>query len=83
MTAIDLLLQNARVATMTEAAGCSVIDNAAIAVADGRVVWLGLADEAPEDARVTNRCQASNADTAAARVFIGLGYSPDRHEIEM
>jgi len=38
---------------------------------------------APDDARVTNRCQASDADTAAAKVFIGLGYSPDRHEIEM
>jgi len=38
---------------------------------------------APEDARVTNRCQASDADTAAATVFIDLGYSPDRHEIEM
>lgn len=38
---------------------------------------------APEDARVTNRCQASDADTAAATVFIDLGYSPDRREIEM
>jgi len=38
---------------------------------------------APEDARVTNRCQASDADTAATTVFVDLGYSIDRHEIEM
>ena len=38
---------------------------------------------APNDARVTSRCQASDADTAAAALFTELGYSPDRHEIEM
>ena len=38
---------------------------------------------APEDTRVTSRCQASDADTAAAALFTELGYSPDRHEIEM
>jgi mycothiol synthase len=38
---------------------------------------------APEGARVTNRCQASDADTAAASVFGSLGYTKDRREIEM
>jgi mycothiol synthase len=38
---------------------------------------------APEDTRVTNRCQVSDADTAAATLFATLGYQADRHEIEM
>jgi mycothiol synthase len=38
---------------------------------------------APEDARITNRCQVSDADTAAATVFTELGYRADRHDIEM
>lgn len=38
---------------------------------------------APDGVRVTARCQASEADTAAAEVFTGLGYKRDRHTIEM
>jgi len=38
---------------------------------------------APPEARVTNRCQASDADTAASEVFATLGYAPDRHDLEM
>jgi len=38
---------------------------------------------APRGARVTNWCQASDGDTAAARLFADFGYAPDRHEIEM
>lgn len=38
---------------------------------------------APKGTRVTNRCQAGDADTAAAALFSDFGYAPDRHEIEM
>lgn len=38
---------------------------------------------APIGARVTNRCWASDADTAAAELFESLGYRADRHDIEM
>jgi len=53
------------------------------------IVQWGLAlahqhtPDAPEGARVTNRCQAADADSAAAGLFTDLGYSADRHEIEM
>jgi mycothiol synthase len=39
--------------------------------------------DAPPDARVTNRCQASERDHAATRLLIDFGYEPDRHEFEM
>jgi mycothiol synthase len=38
---------------------------------------------APPGARVTNRCQASDADVPAARLFADFGYTPDRREVEM
>jgi mycothiol synthase len=38
---------------------------------------------APEGARVTSLCQAADADTAAADLFTDLGFTADRHEIEM
>ncbi len=38
---------------------------------------------APDGARVTNRCQASDSDTVAASLFSEFGYTPDRHDIEM
>lgn len=47
-----------------------------------RMAYLRIPD-APEGARVTSRCQASDTDTAAATLLVDLGYSPDRHEIEM
>jgi mycothiol synthase len=42
-----------------------------------------LMPRAPSDARVTNRCQISDQNTAAARLLTDLGYTADRHEIEM
>jgi mycothiol synthase len=38
---------------------------------------------APDGSRVTNRCQATDADFAAAEVFTSLGYKADRHDIEL
>jgi mycothiol synthase len=38
---------------------------------------------APEGARVTSLCQAADADTDAADLFTELGFTADRHEIEM
>lgn len=38
---------------------------------------------APDGARLTARCQASDADSTAAEVFRVAGFQPDRHEIEM
>ena len=38
---------------------------------------------APSDARITNRCQASQTDPAAIDLFIDHGYRADRHEFEM
>jgi mycothiol synthase len=38
---------------------------------------------APEDTRITNRCEVSSADTAAATLFAAVGYVADRREIEM
>ncbi len=38
---------------------------------------------APPEARVTNRCQISDENGAAATLLSTLGYSVDRHELEM
>jgi len=38
---------------------------------------------APSGARVTNRCQASDADAEATELFESFGYRADRHDIEM
>lgn len=45
----DLLLTDANVATMAEGAGAyGVIESAAVAISDGRIAWLGSADDLPE-----------------------------------
>ncbi len=38
---------------------------------------------APPDTRVTNRCQISDGNVAAAALLSTLGYTIDRHELEM
>jgi imidazolonepropionase len=49
MTRIDLLLTDCRAATMTVGgAAYGAIEGGAIAVADGRIVWIGARHEAPD-----------------------------------
>lgn len=44
----DLLLTDARIATMADdGAAYGIIDNAALAIANGRIAWLGNADSLP------------------------------------
>lgn len=44
----DLLLTDARIATMREGdVGYGVVDGGAIGIADGRIAWLGAADDCP------------------------------------
>ncbi|MDH3748050.1 MAG: imidazolonepropionase [Gammaproteobacteria bacterium] len=44
----DLLITDARIATMrADAAGYGVVDNAALAIANGKIAWLGPAAEQP------------------------------------
>lgn len=63
-------------------------DHMGLGIGSGIVEW-GLArarsrlELAPAGVRVTNRCQASDADTAAAEVFESFGYHTDRREIQM
>ena len=47
MTAWDLLFTNACLATMADGEGFGRIDHGAVAVADGRIAWLGPIDALP------------------------------------
>ena len=56
--AADLLLTNARLATMADGAGdgYGAMENGALAVKDGRIAWLGPREQAPVVQRVHDCC---------------------------
>ena len=48
---VDLLLRNANLAMMTAPTGFAEVPNGALAVCDGKIVWLGSANEIRSDLR--------------------------------
>lgn len=56
MAHCDLLLTDARIATMCgDDAGYGVVENGTIAIADGRIAWLGPAAECPHERSTETR----------------------------
>jgi len=51
-----MLLRNARIATIDEASGYGLIDNSAMAIEDGLIVWLGEDDAIPAEYRGFTPC---------------------------
>ena len=62
--AMDLLLTDARVATMA-GDDYGVIDDAAVAIADGRIAWIGPQSDLPDKAATTTRSIAGRWITPA------------------
>ena len=60
----DLLLTNARAATMA-GGNYGVIDDAVIAIADGRIAWIGPARDLPDGSAATTRALAGRWVTPA------------------
>src|ERR1022692_4963104 len=48
---VDLLLRNANLAMMTEPSGYAEVPNGALAVCDGKIVWLGSSKQMRSDLR--------------------------------
>ncbi|GJL97755.1 MAG: imidazolonepropionase [Hyphobacterium sp.] len=51
---VDRIFTNARLATMAGDAPYGAIENGAVAVRDGRIVWVGSANEAPSSDEITD-----------------------------
>ena len=62
--AMDLLLTDARVATMA-GDDYGVIDDAAVAIADGRIAWIGPQSDLPDNTALTTRSIAGRWITPA------------------
>ena len=82
------MLQNAEPHVESVRSGWVDPDHVGHGLGAAIVAWgLGRARSqihlAPDGARVTTRCQAGDADIAAAELFEAFEYQADRHDIEM
>ncbi|HEY7787343.1 MAG TPA: imidazolonepropionase [Casimicrobiaceae bacterium] len=58
MAAFDLLVTNANLATMRDAAGYGIVLDGALGIRDGMIGWIGVARDVPRDARATRTIDA-------------------------